>query len=150
MPRNQGRVVVEKIRTKGDDLQLPTNLIGAVDEALSTLSNMKEKQKVTYLEFDGKDPRPESVAQALVILFVGAAPSEKPPVELAPAETTKDGQRRVVIRNGPADEIRFGDHRMAAYIRSAAPGYLLFTTTSALAPGPYVFNADGGYELTQE
>jgi hypothetical protein len=81
---------------------------------------------------------------------VGAAPAGKPPVELAPAETTKDGQRRLVIKNGAAAEIRFGDHRMAAYIRSAGPGYLLFTTTCALAPGPYAFNADGGYELTQE
>ena len=150
MPRNQGHVVIEMVRPKGDDLRLTTNLVGAVDEAISQLSNLKEKKRVTYLEFDGKDPRPESSSQAVVILFVGPDPSGKPPVELAPAQTTKEGQRRLVIREGPTTEVRFGESRQAAYIRRIAPGYLLFTTTSALAPGPYAFNADGGYELTQD
>src|ERR1700677_4323795 len=150
MPRNQGHVVTGMVRPKGEDLRLTTNLVGAVDEAISHLSNVKEKKKYTYLEFDGKDPRPESSAQALVILFVGPEPAGKPPLELAPAETMKDGQRRLEIRESASAEIRFGEGRKAAYVRRVAPGYLLFTTTSALAPGPYAFNADGGYELTQE
>ena len=150
MPRNQGHVVIEMVRTKGGDLQLPTNILGAVDEAISTLSNINEKQKFTYLQFDGKDPRPESSGQALVILFVGSEPAAIPPVELAPAVTTKEGQRRTEIRNGPTSEIRFGERRMAGYVRRASPGYLLFTSTSPLSAGPYAFIADTGYELTQQ
>ncbi|HEY5078353.1 MAG TPA: hypothetical protein VII43_00845 [Opitutaceae bacterium] len=150
MPRNQGHVAIEMVRTKGEDLRMPTNLVGAVDEAIGTLSNLKEKQKFTYLEFDGKDPRPESSGPAIVILFVGAEPPGTPPLELAPEETTKEGPRRLEIGNGPTSEIRFGERREAAYVRRAAPGYLLYTSTAPLAPGPYAFNADVGYELTQQ
>jgi hypothetical protein len=150
MPKNQSHVVIEMVRPKGDDLRLTTSLVGAVDEAISQLSNLKDKTKVTYLQFDGKDSRPQSSGQALVILFVGPDPSGRPPVELAPMDLTKDGQRRLVIKDGPTTDIRFGERRLAAYIRRVAPGYLLFTTTSAPAPGPYAFNANGGYELTQD
>ena len=81
---------------------------------------------------------------------MGAEPSHTPPLELAPAETTKEGQRRLQIDNGPLTEIRFGERKLAAYVRRAAPGCLLLTSTGPLAPGPYAFNADTGYELTQQ
>jgi hypothetical protein len=140
--------VVETVRPSSE-LELPTNIVGIVTAGINQITREKEKKKVPYLEFDGKDPRPESNGQAIVILFVGTAPTGTPPVELAPAETLKDGQRRLEILGGTPGEIRFGAQRVAGFPRQAGPGYILFTTTSALEPGPYVFNADMGYELTQ-
>jgi hypothetical protein len=169
MPKNNGHVVIETVRPKSD-VAIPNNIIGAVDEGISALTREKNKVKVSYLVFDGKDYRPESSGQAIVILFVGPRPSGKAPFELAPAAIQKDGTRRLEIPGGepaaasrtaaesPADarprpaatEVRLGEQRLAAYVRSAGPGDTLFTTTSALVPGPYVFNADAPYELTEE
>jgi hypothetical protein len=53
-----------------------------------------------------------------------------------------------MIMNSSTDVIRFGETRVAAYVREFAPGVVMLTTTSALEPGPYVFRADTGYELT--
>jgi hypothetical protein len=149
MPKNLGHVATETVSPKSE-LKLPPNLIGAVNAGLGELTKDKEKKKVTYLEFDGKDPRPVSSGQAIVILFVGPEPSGKPAVELAPCEVQKDGQRRVELPGNSTTEIRFGDQRLASFVRRPSTGYILFTTTGVLAPGPYAFNADGGYELTQE
>jgi hypothetical protein len=169
MPKNNGHVTIVTLSEKSD-LELPNNLIGAVNAGLTAFSTKKEKQKIAYLVFDGKDPRPESSAPAMVILVVGAQHPGKVRFELAPAELQKDGTRRIEIPGGAAmappkppanaapdanvhvkpPEIRLGDELLAAYVRSAGPGYILFTTTSTLVPGPYVFNADAPYELTQE
>ena len=62
----------------------------------------------------------------------------------------KDGRRRVFILGGAPDAIRFGETRVAAYVRQVSEGKILLTTTSPVEPGPYVFNADTGYELTCE
>jgi hypothetical protein len=149
LPTNLGHVVVE---TEGPTsvFQLPTSLSDAVDKGLDEIAKQKQKRKIPYLEFSGTDPRPESSGQAIVVLFVGASPSWTPALELARGESTKDGKRRVEVMGGPAVRPRFGDNRLAAYVRQVAPGFILLTTTSALEPGPYVLNADRGYELTQE
>lgn len=167
LPRNNGHVVVETVRPKSE-LQLPTNIVGAVNEGISALAREKDKQKIAYLLLDGKDPRPESAGPAMVILYVGPKLPGKGVLELAPAETDKDGNRRIEIPGGakmapkaaevPADphaqptpaEVHLGEQRLAAYVRDAGPGYTLFTSTSTLAPGSYVFNADTAYELTQD
>jgi len=172
MPKNNGHVIIETVRPKSDsDLAVPSNVAGAVTETvsagLSALSNEKKKEKIPYLVFDGKDPRPESSGPAMVILFVGPRPAGRTHFELASAELQKEGNRRIELPAGtaappkadaqadgrerpPSPEIRLGDPLMAAYVRSAGSGYTLFTTTSTLVPGPYVFNADAPYELTQE
>jgi hypothetical protein len=62
----------------------------------------------------------------------------------------KEGQRRVEIEDIPPTPIRFVGQPLAAYVRKIGPGLILFTATSPLAPGPYAFNADDGYELNQE
>jgi hypothetical protein len=168
MPRNNGHIVVETVRPKSE-LQLPTNIVGAVSEGISAIGREKEKQKVAYLVFDGKDPRPESAGPAVVILYVGPKPAGKGELELAPTETSKDGARRIEIPGGATKEqakapdeaadshdhaapvvVRIGEQRLAAYVRDAGTGYTLFTSTSTLAPGSYVFNADTAYELTQD
>ena len=153
LPKNGGHVVIETVNS-ASDLRLPTNIMGVLEAGLAQLAKSKGKGKVEgkvpYLEFDGKDPRPKSNGPAIILLFIGPASPDTPPVELAPAETLLDGRRRVeILGNSPA-KIRFGEQRLAAYIRQVAPDSVLLTTTSALAPGPYVFNADVGYELTQE
>jgi len=137
LPTNQGHVVVETV-SEAAKQATPRNI-----------AKEKDKSKVSYLQFDGKDPRPESGAPAIIILFVGPEPSGSPLVELAPAETIKDGQRRVEIAGDSPAKILFGERRLAAYVRQVASGSILLTTTSAPAPGPYVFRADVGYELTQ-
>jgi hypothetical protein len=150
MPRNNGHVVVETI-TKKSDLSLPSNIVGAVDMGVRQLANLKDKTKVSYLEFDGKEARPESSGQTMLILFVGPTPAGKPPFELAPTELQKkDGIRRIEVATAPGAEVRLGEQRLAAYVRGAGTGYTLFTTTSALSAGTYAFNADAPYELTQE
>jgi hypothetical protein len=149
MPRNGAHVATET-ETDKSQLQLPPNIIGAVNAGLAEFTKQKEKRKVTYLEFPGKDPLPSSGGQAIVILFVGPEPHGRPAVELAPTELQKDGQRRIELTGKSETQIRFGEQGLAAYVRRPAPGYLLFTTTGALAPGDYAFNADGGYELAQE
>jgi hypothetical protein len=167
MPRNNGHVVIVTESAKSN-FALPTNIMGAVNAGISALSEKKEKQKIPYLVFDGKVARPESSGPAMVILFVGPKPSGKAQLEIAPAELEKEGNRRIQLPDGtPAPkeaedasaegrshlkpaEVRLGDARLAAYVRDAGPGYTLFTTTSTLVPGPYVFNADAPYELTEE
>jgi len=152
MPRNQGHVVEEEAPKESQELRLPTNLVAAVTQSVDGIASMakSKKEKIPYLEFDGKDPRPEAVGQAIIILFVGPEPQGKPPLELIPAETTKEGQRRVELEKGSTDRIRFGERRLAAYVRQVAPGAILLTTTTAPAPGAYVLNADVGYEMTQQ
>jgi hypothetical protein len=149
LPRNQGHLIVETVRPE-NEAHLSLNLLEDVSQGIGLITREKEKQKVSYFEFPGKDPRPEARGPAVTLLFVGALPSGKPPVELAPGETTKDGKRRVMIRGGSPDTVRFGETRMAAYVRQVGPGDVLLTTTSSLEPGPYVFRADTGYELTCE
>jgi hypothetical protein len=149
MPRNQGHIATETIKPKSD-FKIPPNIVGAVNAGLAEFTKESDKKKVNYLEFPGKDPRPVSSGPVIIILFVGPEPGGKLPVELAPAEMQKDGQRWIELRGSSAEEVRLADPGLAAYVRTIAPGYLLFTTTASPASGPYVFNADAGYELTQE
>jgi hypothetical protein len=150
LPRNGGHVATEMVREKGGDLHLPTNLVGAMDEAISQLSNVKEKRKVTYLVFDGKDPRPESSSTSMVILFAGEAPKSSPPVALAPTQVGKDGQRRIEVPENASTQARFGEQAVAGFVRSAGPGYILFTSTAQVEPGTYAFSADAAYEVAQD
>lgn len=148
LPRNNGHVVVETIRQKSDE-ELPTNIVAMVAAGMDQIAKESNKKKVSYLEFDGKDPRPESSGPALVLL-VGPDPTGRPQLELAATETVKDGIRRVEVGGGSTTKIRFGDQRVAAYVRRVGPGVVLLTTTSAPTPGAYAVNADGGYEFTQQ
>jgi hypothetical protein len=152
LPRNGGHVVTETIHASSEP-RLPASLFSAVEDGVGELAKVAGKgrgdRKVSYLEFDGKDPRPESNGPAVVLLFVGPMSSDTPAVEMAPAERLPDGRRRVEIRGGLSARIRFGEQRLAAYVRQVAPGATMLTTTSAISAGPYVFNAGAGYELTQ-
>lgn len=153
LPANHGHVTVEKVKSAEGAERIPTSILGLVVDGVDLLKKEKGKGKgtVSYLDFDGKDPRPSATGPAIVVLFVGAEASSAPEVELEPAEILKEGQRRVEIKEGPPAPIRFAGLSLAAYVRKIAPGLVLFTTTSpTLPPGPYVFNADGGYELTVE
>jgi len=161
-------VIIESVKPPKEEGAMPGNIVGVAEAGLSALTSKSDKIKVTYLVFDGKEARPASGGQAMVILFVGSPPSGRVPFELAPTEVDKDGVRRLEIPGGPAatppkgsepgegrhrgapGDVKLGEQRLAAYIRGAGPGYFLFTTTGALAPGPYVFNADVPYELAQE
>jgi len=145
LPHNNGRVVVETNHPMSGE-ELTEGPIGLVSLGVRRLTEKGEK--LTFLDFDGKDARPELRESAVVLLFVGAELTATPQVELAPVEAMKDGRRRIEILGGPAGAIRFGEQRAAAYVRRAGPGSVLLTTTSALAPGPYAFNADVAYELT--
>lgn len=149
LPTNLGHVIVVTEVPKSE-VQLPVSLPAAVEKGLDEIERQKKKRKVPYLEFEGTDPRPESSGQAIVVLYVGTPPSRTPMLELARGETTKDGKRRVEVMGGAGERIRFGESRLSAYVRQVAPGLVMLTTTSALEPGPYVLNADRGYELTQE
>jgi hypothetical protein len=143
MPTNLGRVVVETESPKSN-FQLPTSLPAAVETGLDEIARQKKKQKIPYLEFSGTDPRPAASGQAIVVLFVGEAST----LELARAESTKEGKRRVQVMGGPEVKPRLGDSRLSAYVRRVAPGFIMLTTTCALEPGPYALIADQGYELT--
>ena len=153
LPKNGGHVVVETVHS-ASELRLPTNIIAVVEAGVNELAKKGGKgnveAKVPYLEFDGKDPRPKFNGPAMVLLFIGPAPTGVPPVELAPAETLPDGRRRIEIMGDSPTKTRLGDQRLAGYVRPVAPDAILLTSTSGLAPGPYVFNADVGYELIQE
>ena len=149
MPRNGGRIVLEKVESSLG-LKLPINVAEIDMEEEGGPAMTGHKGKVPYLEFDGKDPRPRSNAPVIIVLFIGPEPSDTPPVELAPAQTLPDGRRRVELMGDAPTMIRFGEQRPAAYVRQVAPNAILFTTTSPLPPGPYVFKADVGYELTLE
>ncbi|HEY4988608.1 MAG TPA: hypothetical protein VII09_02320 [Opitutaceae bacterium] len=149
LPRNNGHVVTESVKEKSD-LELPSNLVDAVEKGINQLVKEKNRAKASYLEFDGKDPIPESSGAVLVLLLVGAELPGKMKVELAPADTLKEGQRRVQVEGDSPVKIRLSEQGAAVYVREGPQGALLVTTTSALASGPYVLNADGGYELRQE
>jgi hypothetical protein len=149
LPKNQGHVVIETVRPDSG-LHMTLNLLDALSEGVGLVAHEKDKQKVPYFQFEGKDPRPVASGPAITVLFVGSAPTAQPPVELAPCELLKDGRRRILIMRPSPDTISFGETRLAAYVRQAAAGCVLLTTTSALEPGPYVFNADTAYELTLE
>ena len=105
---------------------------------------------VSYLEFDGKDPQPFARDSALVILFVGPESTGEPAMELAPSKILKDGQRRIKINGNSPTTIRFGDQRVAAYVRPIVPNAVVLTTTSATPPGTYIVNAGAGYELLRK
>jgi hypothetical protein len=149
LPANQGHVATEAVTPKSD-LQLPTNIADALQMGVDHLVKAKEAKKVPFLEFPGKDKRPESSAQATTILFIGPEPAGSPPVELASEETKKDGSRAVELTSAEPGTVRFAALRAPAFVRQVSPGVILLTTTSTLAPGPYAFDADHGYELIQD
>jgi hypothetical protein len=149
LPKNNGHVVTETLKEKSD-IELPSNLVDAVEKGMNQLLKSKNKAKVSYLEFDGKDPVPEASSGAIVLLLVEADLPGKMRIELAPTETVKDGHRRLEILGEAPARVRFSELGLPSYAREAAPGIILVTTTSAPAPGAYALNADGGYELLQE
>ena len=154
LPANHGHVVAEPV-PKADDDEIAAMGMRALksggelpDE--NSMKKAKEKEAVSYLEFDGKEPRPAARGPAIILLFVGPEPAGEPAVELARARTMDDGRRRVKLTGGAPTTNRLGEQRLAAYVRRVAANAVLLTTTSAAAPGAYVFNAGVGYELTQE
>jgi hypothetical protein len=144
LPRNNGRVVVETIHPMTGE-EASSGVLGALSSGVRRLAQKGEK--IAYLEFDGKDPRPESGGPTVTILVIGPAPSRTPPIELAPVETLKDGRRGIALPGASSAPVQFGEQRAAAYVRPAGPGAVLLTTTSALTAGSYALNAGGGYEL---
>ncbi len=110
----------------------------------------KEKEMVSFLEFDGKDPRPAARGPTIVLLFIGPESAGVPAAELARAQILADGRRRIKLTANSPAPIKLGDHRLAAYVRPVAANAVVLTTTSAAAPGNYIFNAGVGYELMQE
>jgi hypothetical protein len=149
LPRNQGHVVIETVRPDSD-LHLSLNVIDLLGQGVGLVSREKDKKSIPYFQFEGKDPRPVARAGAVTILYVGPLPEGRPPIELAEGELMKDGRRRVFILGSAPGAVRFGETRIAAYVRQVASGSVVLTTTSVLEPGPYVLNADTGYELTCE
>ena len=149
LPKNQGHFVTETIKPDSD-LHLSLNVIDLLGQGIGLVSREKDKKIVIFFQFDGKDPRPVSRGASTTLLFVGSEPKGRPPIELAKAEVQKDGSRRALKAGGPPNTLRFGETRVAAYVRQVSPGCFMLTTTSSLEPGPYAFNADSGYELTRE
>jgi len=144
LPRNNGHVVVEKIHPMTQE-EASGGALGFISQGVRTLA--QKGVKIAYLEFDGKEPRPECGGDAVTLLYVGPALPGMPPVEVAPVETLKDGRRGLEIIGGAPNRIQFGEQRQAAFVREAGPAAVLLTATSALAPGAYAFNADAGYEF---
>jgi hypothetical protein len=144
LPRNNGHVVVEMIHPMTEE-ESSGGVLGVVSSGVRRIA--QKGLKIAYLEFDGKDPRPESDGPVVTLLFRGPDLSRTPVVELAPIETLKDGRRGIEIAGGSAAAIWFGEQRVAAYVRQVGAGAVLLTTTSALPAGSYAFNADVGYEL---
>ena len=153
LPKNGGHVVTETIHASSEP-GLPEDIVSAVEEGVGELAKMAGKgkgdRKVSYLEFDGKDPCPESNGPAVVLLFIGSISPDTPLLDMAPVERLPNGRRRVEIQRGSSAGIRFIGQRLAAYVRQVAAGATMLTTTSAIPAGPYAFNADTGYELTQK
>jgi hypothetical protein len=56
----------------------------------------------------------------------------------------------VEIQGSSPEKMRVSYERLPEYVRRAAPGVVLVTTTSEVAPGSYILNAGVGYELKQE
>ncbi len=159
LPANQAHVVAEPIKTAGDGEGpgIPTSISGLVSMGMGEITKGggrrkdKAKDTISYLEFDGKDPRPVAHGPAIVLLFIGPEQEGEPTAGLAPAEIMKDGRRRVKLAPGLAEGNRLGVLPQAAYVRKVAPNAILLTTTTGPAtPGPYIFSAGGGFELTEE
>lgn len=145
LPRNNGHVVVETAHAMSDE-ELTSGPLGLVSLGVRRLAQKGEK--LTFLDFDGKETRPEAAGGSpVILLFVGPEPAGAPPLELASVGTMKDGRRRIQILGGSHGQVRFGEQRSAAYVRDAGPGAILLTTTAKLSPGPYVLYADVGYEF---
>ena len=156
LPANHGHVVTEPVPKATEDEEAASTMLAlkglAGDEPpeKNSKKNGKEKEMVSYLEFDGKEVRPVARGPAIVLLFVGPELAGDPALELARARTLEDGRRRIKITGSAPTTIHFGEQRLAAFVRPVAANAVVLTTTSATAPGAYVFNAGVGYELTQE
>ena len=148
---HQGHLVEESVRDAASDIQLPRSLLEIVAMGITQLSKKDQaNMKVSYLQFGGKDPRPVSTGSAVVLLCIGLKSAENAALEIAPAETSKDGQRRIQVARGTGAGIDFGPQHLATYVRQASPRAVLLTTTSALVAGPYVLNVEGGAEFVHE
>jgi hypothetical protein len=156
LPSNHGHVVLEPAPKATEDEEAASTMrelkgiAGDEPPEKNSEKKGKEKQMVSFLEFDGKDPRPMARGRAMVLLYVGPESAGEPALELARARTLDDGRRRIKITGSAPTTIEFGEQRLAAYVRPVAANATVLTTTSATAPGAYVFNAGVGYELTQE
>jgi hypothetical protein len=147
LPRNNGRIVVEEVKESSGVLEA-TNVADALQREIAHVAAKTVKKKISYLEFDGKEPLPISTGQTLVLCVVGKERGGIP-VQLTASELQKEGQRRVMIGNGAQTKVLFSE-RVPTYVRLVAPGHLMITATAVLAPGLYATNADGGYEFRQE
>ncbi|HEY1793502.1 MAG TPA: hypothetical protein VGG34_11340 [Opitutaceae bacterium] len=149
LPENGGHVVIETVKPDSD-LRMPVNLESALEGIQGAFERRKKSQKVPFLEFDGKEPRPEVGGPAIVLLYVGSKLEGKPPMELGQADVTKSGQRRLPVLHGPEGKLEYGNDRLPAFVRTAGQGRMLLTTTAMPSPGPYVLIAGTGYELVQD
>lgn len=145
LPRNNGHMATETVHPMTDE-EASGGALGVLSQGVRRMASKGEK--VSYLEFDGKDPRPQTGPAAVTLLFIGEDSTRTPQVELAPLDTLKDGRRRIEMVGGSRETARFGEQRCAAFVRRVGAGAVLLTSTAALAPGTYAFNADVGYELT--
>ncbi len=156
LPANHGHVVAEPAPKADEDEEAAATMrelkgiAGSEVSEESSKGKDKEKKTIPYLEFDGKDSRPVAHGPGIVLLYVGPEPADKPAMELAAAQTLTDGRRRIKLKGSIPAAIRFGDQRVAAYVRQVAPRSFLLTTTSAVPLGSYVLNAGAGYELIRE
>ncbi len=148
LPDNLGHVALETA-DDGSELRLPTNLMAIVATGVDVLSRAKAKQKVSYVEFSGKDTPVKSDSTAWTLLMVGAS-SQAAQVEISPADVMRDGRVRVEVRGASTKAARLVGPRVSVFGRRPADGYLLVTTTSDLAAGPYVLLAGDAYQVTQE
>ncbi|HMD60036.1 MAG TPA: hypothetical protein VKG78_01310, partial [Opitutaceae bacterium] len=144
LPRNNPHVTVETIHPKSAEEE-SIGFLGVVSQGVGRLAG--KGVKISYLEFDGKDPRPDSAGAAVTILFIGQDIPRTPSLEVAAEQVLKDGRRGVEIPGASPGSIQFGEQRVAAYVRRAGPGATLLTATSALPPGPYALSADVAYEF---
>ena len=156
LPANHGHVVTEPAPDATEDemaamtIRALKGIGGETEPVLNSKRKDKDKEMVSYLEFDGKDRRPAAHGPAMVLLFVGPELAGEPAIELAPATLLKDGRRRIKIAGNAPTTIRLGDQRVAAYVRPIASKAILLTTTSVPPAGSYIFNAGAGYELIRE
>ena len=153
LPANHGHVVTEPAPDASEEevsaMSMQALKGGGGEEPVPN-SKRKDKEMVSYFEFDGKVPQPVARESAIVLLFVGPESTGEPAIELAPAKILADGRRRIKITGHSPTAIRLGDQRMAAYVRPVAPNAVLLTTTSATPSGTYVINAGAGYELLRK
>jgi hypothetical protein len=143
LPRNNGHVVVETKHVANDDPD--GSPLGLVSAGVKRITD--KGQKVPYLEFDGKEPRPECPSLPVVVLFNATEPNGDLSLELAPTTIGKEGRRRLQVVTGAAQSVHFGEQRVAAYVRRMGANSYLLTPTAVLPPGTYAVNADHGYEL---